>query len=98
MHKGSVQGGARPVIIVSNDACNEASGIVTVIPLTSQMKRLNLPTHILIHLGDGDSVALAEQVMTIDQRLLDHRMGRCDRETEIEDAMKVQLGLRGGEG
>lgn len=93
MYKGSVQGGARPVIIVSNDACNEASKIVTVVPLTSQIKRLNLPTHILIHLGDSDSVALAEQIITIDQRLLDRRIGKCDREAEIEAAIMTQLGF-----
>ena len=94
MHKGQkVQGGARPVVIVSNDISNEKSGIVTVVPLTSKMKRLDMPTHIQIPFGAEGSVVLAEQIMTMDQRFLDRKIGMCDREPEIELAMLAQLGF-----
>lgn len=45
----SVQEGSRPVLVISNDMANKNSDVVTVIPLTSQMKRIELPTHCIIH-------------------------------------------------
>lgn len=37
--KGSLQTGLRPVIVVSNDAGNYFSSVVTVVPLTSKKKK-----------------------------------------------------------
>ena len=42
-----VQQGVRPVVVVSNDAANRYSPVVTVVPLTSQRKK-PLPTHVVI--------------------------------------------------
>ena len=67
-----VQYGRRPVIVVSNDACNYYSSAITIVPLTSQLKKLNMPTHVLIQ-GNGlevPSMALCEQIMTINISLL----------------------------
>lgn len=61
---GSEQGGKRPVIIVSNNVCNEVSLIVTVIPLTTKAKK-KMPTHVEITLWGKQSTILAEQVRTI---------------------------------
>lgn len=73
----SVQGGIRPVVIISNDVCNEVSSVITVAPLTSRMKKLNLPTHAVIDTPDGGhSVILAEQIMTIDKSCLNNRLGK----------------------
>ena len=45
--KGShVQHGRRPVVIISNNLANTHSPVVTVIPLTSQMNKHQLPTHV----------------------------------------------------
>ena len=45
-HPGtSVQDGCRPAFIMSNDTANLHSGIVTVVPLTSKLKKSYLPTH-----------------------------------------------------
>jgi len=99
MKKGSsVQGGNRPVVIISNDICNEVSSVVTVAPMTRQMKKLNLPTHAVIDTPDGgQSVVLAEQIMAIDKKHLDNRMGRVkDKDLEkVEKAIKEQLGMSG---
>lgn len=54
--------GRRPVVIISNNTVNEHSPLITVIPMTSKIRRLDLPTHILVH-GFGlrlDSMALCE--------------------------------------
>ena len=93
--KTSVQGGARPVIIVSNDISNERSGTVTVVPLTTQLKHLEMPTHVVIEgVMDETSMALAEQVMTIDKRSLVRMVTECkEYEEEIEAALSEQLGL-----
>lgn len=57
----SVQEGSRPVLVISNDMANKNSDVVTVIPLTSQMKRIELPTHCIIHdLLDEDSERQAQ--------------------------------------
>ena len=44
----SVQRGVRPAVIVSADIPNEKSGVVTVVPLTSKMKKSWYPSHIQI--------------------------------------------------
>ena len=92
----SVQGGNRPVVIVSNDICNEKSNAVTVAPVTRQIKHMEMPTHVLIM--DGTSMVLAEQVMTIDKRFLDRRIGDCKGlENQIEKALMEQIGIKNKE-
>ena len=92
-----VQHGYRPVVIVSNDFANRCSPVVTVVPLTSQPKK-PLPTHVLLH-EQGllkSSIALCEQIMTVDK----HRLKRCvgyvyiarDR-AALRHALGVQLGM-----
>ena len=93
----SVQEGSRPVLVISNDMANKNSDVVTVIPLTSQMKRIELPTHCIIYnLLDEDSVVLAEQITAIPKWRLHRKLCSCTDEVqvnEIERAVKVQLGL-----
>lgn len=91
----SVQGGNRPVVIVSNDICNEKSNTVTVAPITSQLKHLEMPTHVIIeHLRDESSMVLAEQIMTVDKRCLDRKIGDCkELEGKIEEALLEQIGI-----
>ena len=95
-----VQGGDRPVVIISNDVCNEVSSVITVAPMTRRMKKLSLPTHAIIDTPDGgQSVILAEQIMTIDKCCLKNWLGRikdCDME-KIEAAILEQLGMSGKE-
>lgn len=93
----SVQEGSRPVLVISNDLANRNSDVVTVIPLTSQMKRIELSTHCIIRdLLDEDSVVLAEQITAIPKWRLHRKLCSCTDEvqvSEIERAVKVQLGL-----
>ena len=92
----NVQGGNRPVVIVSNDICNEKSNAVTVAPVTRQIKHMEMPTHVLIM--DGTSMVLAEQIMTIDKRFLNRRIGDCKGlESQIEKALMEQIGIKNKE-
>jgi len=77
---GCVQGGCRPVIIASNNICNQHSPVIEVIPLSTQKKSMYLPVHPLIVANPGnglrvDSVALAEQTRVINKGELRKRLG-----------------------
>lgn len=94
LHQDShVQGGARPVVIVSNDIGNTHAGTVTVLPLTTKMKKKAMPTHAMVKETGTPSQALAEQIITIDKWRLVRSIGICEKTDEIERAMKAQLGL-----
>jgi len=96
------QSGLRPAVIVSNNKANCNSPLVTVIPLTTKVwKKKHLPTHVLIHdkLYTGlnqESMALAEQVETLDKSLLDNRIGEISDPLVMEQitiALQIQIGV-----
>ena len=88
---GFVQGGNRPVIVVSNNTANKHSPVIEIIPLTSKCKSLHLPVHPIIKTDEKngllcDSVALAEQVRTVNVGQLLRRIG------EASHAVLVAIG------
>lgn len=96
--EGSLQSGNRPVLVVSNDMANEHSPVITVIPITSQMGKKKLPTH--VHIKDcglpKPSIILGEQILSINQSRLCHKMGSIKKtvyEKRVERAMAIQLSL-----
>ena len=91
----SIQGGSRPVLVISNDIVNARSANVTVAPITSQLKHLEMPTHVVIrNLRERSSMILAEQIMTVDKKKLIRRIGDCkEMEAEIEKALMEQIGI-----
>ena len=103
-----VQEGCRPVLVVSNDVANHYADTVTVVPLTTRMKKPNMPTH--VEVGDTDisvadfegeflnSMLLIEQVTTIDKKAFRRLVGSVIKEEkieEIETALRSQLGMKG---
>lgn len=99
-----VIGKIRPVVIVSNNMGNLYGNTITVVPLTSGQKRLNLPTHIEITPDDiqssGDylkpSTILTEQIITIDKTCLKAYIGRINSVAiigKIYEALKIQLAI-----
>ena len=93
-----VQGGYRPVVIVSNNMANTYSPVVTVIPLTTKLGKKCLPTHVVL-LTTGlrnVSIALCEHILTIDKSLLRRYIGYIsdpDDRDALDHAMAVQIGL-----
>lgn len=85
---GSVQGGMRPVIIISNDKNNRFSSVVQIVPLTSQMKKCDLPVHVCIDEIKGvlakKSLALIEQMQTVDKSVLIARREVCQQTSLIK--------------
>lgn len=48
-YQGSMQGGMRPVVVISNNRANRYSTVLTVVPLSTRIyKKQNLPTHVFI--------------------------------------------------
>ena len=47
-YSGSEQGGIRPAIVVQNDDGNFYSNGLLVVPLTTQIKKRNMPTHFIV--------------------------------------------------
>ena len=98
-HPGtSVQDGCRPAFIMSNDTANLYSGIVTVVPMTSKLKKSYLPTHVI--LTDEcpalePSMVLGEQLTTVGKPALKSYVGRIGpaKIHEIEKAVEAHLGL-----
>ena len=92
----SIQYGARPVLIISNDYCNKYSSVITVIPLTSVHKKKKQPTHIYIqHTELKGSVAICEQIITISKKRINRKICEVPSNdmNRIERGIKVQIGI-----
>lgn len=94
------QCGIRPAVIVSNNRANEHSPVITVVPLTGRTyKKRHLPTHVFIPKScglDRNSLALAEQVETIDKKNLREKRGHIMDSSimeKINQALQIQLGV-----
>ena len=89
-----VQGGIRPVVLLQNDSGNNSSPTLVIVPVTSKIKKKpEQPTHYLIRRTQGlssDSIALGEQITTIDKRQCIRYMGRLSR-TETDAIMNAAL-------
>lgn len=90
----------RPVIVVSNNANNKVSDTVTVIPLTSNTKKI-YPFEVLLEMSDThlskNSKAQCQQVRTISKKriLAKKRVGVIDHKSifRVEQALKIHLDL-----
>ena len=95
---GSEQNGFRPVLILSNNTGNRHSPTVVVAAITGKPKKMDMPTHCLLPIGNGldiHSVVLLEQIRTIDKSRLDDRTGELDTTTMkgVDRALAISLGL-----
>lgn len=88
---GSIQGGYRPVFIISNDINNQYSTVVNVIPMTTKMNKRNLPCHVEIwdyekYGLSAPSTILVEQITTIRKEDLKYYIGEI---RDIDMLMRV---------
>ena len=96
---GSEQGGVRPVLIIQNDVGNKYSPTVIVAAITSKIDKAKIPTHIELKASDyglvKDSVALLEQIRTIDKKRLKEKVGYVDgfKMKNINNALLISLGF-----
>lgn len=47
-HHGHIQGGTRPVVVVQNDYGNRFAPTLIVVPLTTEIKKADMPTHYIL--------------------------------------------------
>lgn len=103
IHPGtSVQGGCRPVVIISNDRSNAYASTVTVLPMTSKRKRLDMASHAWLE-GISEEVPmgmlLAEQITTIPKSALRRCVGTISEQEHIEKlerAVRAQFDMSSG--
>ena len=96
--EGSEQGRTRPVLVTQNDVGNKFSPTIVIIPITRSPKKNDLPTHVIIPMHTGlkaDSLALVEQIRTIDRARFGEYIGRISDtvQSKIDDALAVCVGI-----
>ena len=99
---GHEQGRSRPCVVVQNDVGNRFSTTTIVVPLTDAAHiKVPSPIYVLIRKGDGgttkDSIALCDQIRTVDQRRFRSVCGALASETmtKLDAALLISLGLPG---
>lgn len=91
---GSEQGGIRPAVIVQNNKGNKHSPTVLVVPMTSKIRRIDMPTHNIVHKTDRngldtDSMLLGEQTTAIDKKRILYKRGSLSTDVEKRSALEV---------
>jgi mRNA interferase MazF len=96
---GAEQAGIRPALVIQIDKANAASPHTVIIPFTTRIRQVKLPSHVRIPAGLAglaeESILLCEQIRVIDKRRLVRKIGSVGEEhlRQIGVAIKVILGL-----
>lgn len=92
----SLQSGSRPWLVVSNNACNQSSPVITVVPLTTQNK-VTLPTHVEFESNGKQNTILCEQIRSLPVRLLENASYKWTMSEStmrlVDEALAVQLDI-----
>ena len=91
---GSVQTKKRPYVIVSNSIGTKHSNIITVMPLTSKIKKTDMPVHGCLEADNENglnlfSMILGEQPFTISKNEVIGKIGTVTSQTERNMINKV---------
>lgn len=92
---GTLQSPNRPYVIVSNNVGNRNAGIVMVVPCTTEIKRLDMPTHIECEINGKKNMIMCEQIKTVSTDELLNYMFTLDdiALSKIDEALKMALGI-----
>ena len=99
---GSEQGGKRPAVIVQNNIGNKYSPTVLIVPMTREIKKVNMPTHNVMYKTkfnglDADSMLLGEQTTVIDKKRILYKRGCLTTDNEKKAALEVYFANATGE-
>ena len=92
----SVQCGIRPAIIIQNNLGNHYGTTTIVMPVTSQIKKVNQPTHTLIKAGEEngltvDSMVLAEAIKQISKLRIKKYIGHIADEEDRKNIFNAYM-------
>ena len=92
---GTIQSPNRPHVIVSNNVGNRSAGYVMVVPCTSELKRMDMPTHLECEFNGKKNMIMCEQIKTVNiDELLSYMFTLDDNMLDkIDDALKIALGI-----
>ena len=95
---GSVRGGVRPMINIQNNTGSFFGPTLIVIPLTTELKKLNQPTHYVLQKQRGleqISMSESEQPVTINKTQVIKYLGKTDQAhmRKIDDCLRISLHL-----
>jgi mRNA interferase MazF len=90
---GSEQGWQRPALVISSDQWNRHASTLTVVPLTRT--KHGLPTRVAADQPNGldDSYARCEDIRSVSERRLVHRLGEVDLATMVRVARTLRIFL-----
>lgn len=95
---GSEQNGKRPVVVIQNNLANKHSPTVIIAPITTILKKLYIPTHIVISKNNflkKDSTILVEQVRVIDKSRIITFLGKLNeiQMRQVDKALINSFGI-----
>ena len=86
---GSEQAGLRPGVVFQNNTGNIHSPNLIALPMTTNLKKQNMPTHVLINASEGglakDSIVICENP----QRISKEKIGRYITSLSVEDMKRI---------
>lgn len=98
--RGSEQGGIRPAVVIQNDIGNKFSPTVIVCPISSEIKKKELPTHVLIsdyHMYGLKQLSqvMTEQMKVRDKTQLGDYIGTMDTQVmnKIDRAIEISVNV-----
>lgn len=86
-------------LIISNDKANEHSPMITIVPLTSKLRRHRLPTHILINKCGLIKLipVFAKQIMSLNKTRFERKVGSIKEtiyESQVDRAIKCVMKIK----
>lgn len=96
LENSRIQAGYRPVVITSNKYATKYSEAIQYMPLTTKIKKTNLPVHVVVtpNFLKKPSMVLAEQEGIIDKHRLKEKIGTLGK----NDVLKIDMAkiIQGG--
>lgn len=95
---GSSVNGLRPALVISNNVGNKHGPTVIVAAISSSIKAMWLPTHLIVEYNKGlktKSMVMLEQIKTVDKACLHEKIGSVSPDflEKVDKALTVSVGL-----
>lgn len=95
----NVQSGVRPCLIVQNNIGNTYSSTIIVVPITTKIKKTNMPVHVVIEHGSSPKqsyeMVLCECILTVSKSQIKNYLRKVNDSVmnRVNKALKISLEL-----